>query len=70
MSPFKRPELEKDVIRCPGCGALLDRDAETCPHCGARLEWSDEGDERRPRLVAHDDLPEMRRDNLEEKGLQ
>lgn len=49
---FKRPELEQDVIRCPGCGALLDGDEEACPKCGARLEWSGEGDERRPRLVS------------------
>ena len=55
VTAFKRPELEKDIVRCPDCGALLEGDEQACPQCGARLEWSGEGDARRPRIAGADE---------------
>jgi hypothetical protein len=31
------PGKDAQLIRCPGCGAILAKDFRYCPYCGARL---------------------------------
>jgi hypothetical protein len=31
------PGMDVQVIRCPGCRAILDKDFRYCPYCGAKV---------------------------------